>query len=82
MKLNKLREEQTLKQIRLQDAAHTIRLMIGVMALSLNNEYKYGKKRTNRLINRMTKDMACVHDGHLSQEDIFEWCKEKQINIG
>ena len=73
--------EKIYHETRLKDTESTLKLAIGCMALSLNNEYGFGKKRTNKLIARMTKDMICIAEDHISKEDMFEWCAQKGINI-
>jgi hypothetical protein len=56
-------------------------ITIGVMALSLNGTFGFGKKRTNRLIERMNKDISCIESGHLSADDVLNWCKANNIDL-
>jgi hypothetical protein len=88
MNIQKIKEKlaiheykQKVYESKLKDTESTLKLAIGCMALSLNNEYGFGRKRTNRLISRMTKDMICIAEDHITKEDMFEWCRTKGINL-
>lgn len=71
--LSKAVKEETIKQ--------TIELVTGTMALALNNEFQFGATRINRLISRINTELECIHEGHLSRDDVQNWCKDNDINL-
>ena len=62
-------------------ADESITVTVACMALSLNNLYGFGTKRTNKLIDQMTKDMACIAGDYLPEKELYKWCRQKKINI-
>ena len=59
----------------------TLRLFIGVLALSLNNEFAFGQTRINRLVERMNRELECINAGTLSKDDVENWCRENNIKL-
>ena len=59
----------------------TIKSMILVFAMSLNNELNFGTKLINRVIERASLQFQCIQSGELSQNDLEIWCKENDIKF-
>jgi hypothetical protein len=68
-------------QSRHEATKEAIKVMTAIMAISLNNEFDFGTKRIQKLIDRMSNQFACILDGTVSVEDILDWCKENNIKV-
>jgi MinD superfamily P-loop ATPase len=56
-----------------------LKLISGVMAVSINAEFGFGTKRINKLVKRMAINMECIAERRLSEEDVYRWCENKKI---
>ena len=59
----------------------TIKSMILVFVMALNNELGFGSVRINRVIERASLQFQCLESGELSQDDLENWCKENDIKF-
>jgi hypothetical protein len=82
---NKIVAENKLKNMletqRIETIRDTINLIVGIMAISLNNEFGFSTKRINKLIRRMFLQLECIKspDNELTRKDVEQWCKENDI---
>jgi hypothetical protein len=60
---------------------NTVHLVTAVIALALNSQFNFGRIRINKLIERANKDLECIIEGHITKEEIYNWCNVNNINI-
>ena len=59
----------------------TIKSMILVFVMALNNELDFGTKRINRVIERASLQFQCLESGELLESDLENWCEENNIKF-
>ena len=59
----------------------TFEVTMRLLALAINSEAGWGKKRTQRLIDRIMLQFDCILAGTLSGDDVVQFCKDKKINV-
>ena len=59
----------------------TIKSMILVFAMSLQNELDLSPLLINDVIERASLQFQCIQSGELSQNDLEIWCKENDIKF-
>lgn len=57
------------------------RTIMAVMSISLKDEHNFGKKRTNKIIDRIYSQLDCVITNVVKREEIFAWCRDNEINF-
>jgi hypothetical protein len=50
---------------------------MNIIAFALNNEFNFGKKRINKLMDRVKFDMEAIDSGHLDMQDILDTVKNE-----
>ena len=73
-----LREREQIEDLAIQKAYLTLNAMY---ALVLNSEHGFGKKRINRIIEKVKQQFLCIRGKYVSANDVSEWCKEKGIQF-
>jgi hypothetical protein len=59
----------------------TFEVVMRILALSINSQEGWGKKRIQKLIDRIMLQFDCITAGTLTGADIAEFCREKDINV-
>jgi DNA topoisomerase VI subunit B len=52
-----------------------------VLAYVLNKEFNFGATRIERVFKGMDFQMECVQSGHVSGDDLKQWCVDNNIKI-
>lgn len=69
------------KALKINAMKITTDVILGSMAIALNDEYSFGTARINKLIDRISRQLECISQGHVTLQDILQWCEDKDINI-
>lgn len=78
VKESKIRQE--LEKLSSSTVREAAKMASALFALVLNSEYGFGKKRIDKVLERVNYQMECVLSGHLSGKDIYGWCEEKKLS--
>ncbi|MCX7924159.1 MAG: hypothetical protein N3B21_19445 [Clostridia bacterium] len=57
-----------------------VRDLTAAFILSLYDEFGFGKERIYRLLRKVTNNLECINEGHLTLDDIRSWCEDKGID--
>ena len=74
-------KERSVQAISNKAMQETFEVTMRILALAINSDAGWGKKRTQRLIDRIMLQFDCILAGTLSGEDVVQYCKDKKINV-
>lgn len=70
-----------LKEIRNETINKTIQAYTAAWVISLHDEFNFGHKRLQRVLNKVENQFECVTAETITIEDLVNWCKEYGIEI-
>lgn len=73
--------EDRLEEIRSEAISKTVQAYTAAWIISLYDEFNFGHKRLQRVLNKVENQFECVTAGTVTIEDLVNWCKEYGIEI-
>ena len=71
----------TMEATRKEVNAEIVKALVASFAMSLNDEFGFSTKRIARVLERTKKKYDDILTDHLTQEDVYQWCEENNIEI-
>lgn len=73
--------ESRLEEIRNEAISKTVQAYTAAWVISLHDEFNFGHKRLQRILNKVENQFECVTAETVTVEDLVDWCKEYGIEI-
>lgn len=73
--------EDRLEEIRSEAISKAVQAYTAAWIISLYDEFNFGHKRLQRVLNKVENQFECVTAGAITIEDLVNWCKEYGIEI-
>ncbi len=70
-----------LEEIRNEAISKTVQAYTAAWVISLHDEFQFGHKRLQRILNKVENQFESVMAGTVTVEDLVNWCKEYGIEI-
>lgn len=70
-----------LKEIRNEAINKTIQAYTAAWVISLHDEFQFGHKRLQKILNKVENQFECVTAKTVTVEDLVNWCNEYGIEI-
>ena len=70
-----------LEELRNEAISKTIRAYTAAWVISLHDEFNFGHKRLQRVLDKVQNQFECVTAETVTVEDLVDWCKEYGIEI-
>lgn len=70
-----------LEEIRNETISKTVQAYTAAWVISLHDEFNFGHKRLQRVLDKVQNQFECVTAETVTVEDLVNWCKEYGIEI-
>ena len=60
---------------------YAVKGLTAAFVISLHDEFEFGPKRLQRLLDKANLQFECIDAGTVTVEDLIEWCKDYGVNI-
>lgn len=70
-----------IEDLKVENIKHTLKLLFPMIALSLHDEFGFGEKRVNKILDKIKLQFDCINSKHVTFEDLKNECEKFNIKF-